>query len=55
MAAALLLGVGLTLLLTNRDSGSPITGGQPVVLLVGMDSKSSSVEAVPSTMAVDEF
>ena len=55
MAAALLLGVSLTLLLTNRGSNSAGPSGQPVVLLVGMDSKSAFVEAVPSQMPADEL
>ncbi|MDG2167406.1 MAG: hypothetical protein P8L44_05695 [Opitutales bacterium] len=55
MAAALLLGVGLTLLLTNRGSDPLATPNQPVVLLVGMDSKSAFVEAIPSQMPVDEL
>ena len=55
MAAALLLGVGLTLLLTNRDSELTMPGSQPVVLLVGMDSQSAFVEAVPSQMPADEL
>lgn len=54
MAAALLLGVGLTLLVTNRDS-NPAVGGQPVVLLVGMDAESAFVEAIPSQMPADEL
>ena len=55
MAAALLLGVGLTLLLTNRGAGPVAAPNQPVVLLVGMDSKSAFVEAIPSEMPVDEL
>jgi hypothetical protein len=56
MAAALLLGVGLTLLVTSRDPAvSPVASQQPVVLIVGMNSDSSVVKHVPATMAVDEF
>jgi len=54
IAAALLLGVGLTLLVTSPESNPAAPGHQPVVLIVGMDSNSAFVEAVPTVMAVDE-
>lgn len=55
MAAALLLGIGLTFLLTsNQDSGSG-SPRQPVVLIVGMESNSSSLEVVPASLPADEL
>ena len=50
MAAALFLGVGLTLLLTNRDSGGPVAS-QPVYLVVGMDSDSSAFKTIPAVIS----
>lgn len=50
MAAALLLGVSLTLLLTNRDSGGPVAS-QPVYLVVGMDSDSSAFKTIPAVIS----
>ena len=55
MAAALLLGVGLTLFVTNRDG--PIAGAnsQPVLLIVGMNSDSSAFKTIPTVIPEDEF
>jgi len=55
MAAALILGVGLTLLVTSRESTVVVPNHQAVVLVVSMDSDSAFVEAVPAIMAVDEL
>ncbi|MCZ6671445.1 MAG: hypothetical protein O7C75_00760 [Verrucomicrobia bacterium] len=55
MVAALMFGVGLTLLFTSRN---PITGessNQSVVLIVRMDPQSSVVEVLPTVMPVDEL
>jgi hypothetical protein len=56
MAAALLLGVGLTLLVTTRDESVPGGfNGQPVLLIVGMNSDSSAFKTIPTVIPEDEF
>ena len=54
MAAALLLGVGLTLLITDRDLEGP-QGVRPVYLVVGMDSDSSSFKTIPAAFSEGEL
>lgn len=51
MVAALLLGVGLTLLVTHRDSGGGAPTAQPVYLVVGMDSDSSAFKTIPAVIS----
>jgi hypothetical protein len=55
MAAALLLGVGLTLLVTNRDESMTSPNSQPVLLVVGMNSDSSAFKTIPTVISEDEF
>ncbi|MCB1123592.1 MAG: hypothetical protein KJT03_18715, partial [Verrucomicrobiae bacterium] len=55
MAAALLLGVGLTLLFTSKDGSNLASPQHPVVLIVGMESNSSSLEVVPASLPADEL
>ena len=50
MAAALLLGVGLTLLVTNRDESMTSPNSQPVLLVVGMNSDSSAFKTIPTVI-----
>lgn len=54
MAAALLLGVGITLFVTSRNSFNGVANNQPVVLVVGMNSGSSVLERLPSVLPIDE-
>ncbi|MBH55510.1 MAG: hypothetical protein CMI18_14365 [Opitutaceae bacterium] len=55
MAAALLLGIGLTLFVPSRDGLDSGVSSQSFVLVVGMDSQSSVVKTVPLVVPVDEI
>ena len=55
MAAALVLGVGLTLFVTSRDGPIPGSSSHPVLLVVGMNSDSSAFKTIPTMIPEDEF
>ncbi len=52
MAAILLLGLGLTFILTS-ERHPPASGSNPVVLVVGMDAQSNQWKTIPLASATD--